>query len=95
VSTHAHRAGHLQRLRELAGEIRRANRDDDFDLATRLNEHLGRLLSESPEHLLKTRELADWRFSATGKAHGDELAADAIEELEAAALALGPSPSWH
>jgi hypothetical protein len=59
MSTLANRLGSLERIRDLVREIRRANDGDDFDLATRLNERLGK----NPEHLLKTRELADWKFS--------------------------------
>jgi hypothetical protein len=82
-------------MRDLVEQIRSANERDDHALARRLNEHLSLLLAASPEKLLKTRELADWNVSARTRHEGDALAADALEELRDAALALGPSPSWH
>ncbi|MCW2978208.1 MAG: hypothetical protein JWM06_3489 [Actinomycetia bacterium] len=76
-------------------EIRHANERDDRALAEELNERLRALLAESPERLLKTRELADWRFSAETKRESDALTEASLGELRAAALALGPTPSWH
>jgi hypothetical protein len=80
---------------DVVEQIRRANDRDDHTLARRLNEHLASLLSESPEHLLKTRELADWQFSAQKKEESDARVGAALGELRAAVLALGPGPSWH
>src|SRR4051812_30570532 len=85
----------LDRVHEIVREIRRANDRDEFSLATRLSEHLGQVLNEDPEHLLKTKELAHWKFSAAGKTHGDRLAAAALDEIRARVLELGPSASWH
>lgn len=49
------------------GEIRHANNQNDFNLVRELDEYLALALAESPEHLLKTRELADCKFSAKNK----------------------------
>jgi hypothetical protein len=95
MSSHAHRVGQLERIRDLIGAIRHANGRDDFNLARKLNEHLALALAESPEHLLKTRELADWKFTAKNKHRSDSLAEDALEEVRAQLAALGPTPAWH
>jgi len=80
---------------DVVERIRRANASHDHSLADRLNERLAQLLSESPEHLLMTRELAEWQASPDQTRDGDALAADSLDELRALILALGPGPSWH
>jgi hypothetical protein len=80
---------------EVVEQIRRANSEDDHGLAEKLDERLALLLAGSPEKLLKTRELADWDFAAHTREESDALAADALGEIRAAVLALGPSASWH
>jgi hypothetical protein len=85
----------LERLFGVVDEIRHAIGDDDHDLAEKLNERLSLLLAGSPETLLKTRELAGWDFSAHTKQETDALAADSLDEIRTAVLALGPSASWH
>jgi hypothetical protein len=95
VSSQPHHAGPLERIRDLIGEIRHANDRDDFNLARKLNEHLALALAESPEHLLKTRELADCKFNAKNKPRNESLAADSLEEMRARIAALGPTAAWH
>jgi hypothetical protein len=95
VSTHGYNLPRLGELRDLVERIRLANDHDDHRLADKLNGTLARMLAESPEHLLKTRELADWRFSAERKEEGDARVAAALAELRALILSLGPSASWH
>jgi hypothetical protein len=95
MSSHTHHAGQLERIRDLISEIRHANARADFNLARKLDEHLALALAESPEHLLKTRELADCKFSAKNKQRNERLAADALEEVRARIAALGPTPAWH
>lgn len=95
VAAREHARARLEDMVDVVERFRRANRDGDGQLANRLNEHLDRLLTESPEHLLRTRELADWRFRRDGQSHGDALARDALAELKDAILALGPRPAMH
>jgi hypothetical protein len=95
VSGHQHRLTRLEGLLDVVGQIRRANDDGDHQLAAKLDERLGELLAGTPEQLLKTRELADWQFSAHSKRETDTLASDALDEIRSAVLASGPSPSWH
>jgi hypothetical protein len=92
VSAHPHR---LERILDVVEQIRHANKQADHERAEQLNERLGIFLAGSPEKLLKTRELAGWDFSAHTKSETDALAADALDEIRTAVLALGPSPSWH
>ncbi|MGZ4425381.1 MAG: hypothetical protein ACXVZK_12015 [Gaiellaceae bacterium] len=95
MSSHPHPAGQLERIRGLISEIRHANARDDFNLARKLDEHLALPLAESPEYLLKTRELADCKFSAKNKQRNERLAADALEQVRARIAALGPTAAWH
>lgn len=85
----------LKGMLDVVEQIRRANNDGDHRLAAKLSKRLDQLLAGNPEELLKTKELADWEFSVRRKRDGDALAADALDELRSAVLALGPSPSWH
>jgi hypothetical protein len=95
VSSDQQRLTRLEGMVDVVEQIRRANNDGDHRLATRLSERLDKLLAGNPEQLLKTKELADWEFSVKRKREGDALAANALDELRSAVLALGPSPSWH
>lgn len=82
-------------MREIVERIRRASHEENHRLANKLSEHLAELLSESPEHLLRTQELADWEFSSTQQQEGDELASNALDEIRSVAVSYGPSSSWH
>jgi hypothetical protein len=95
MSAHQQKLGRLERMLDVVDQIRQANERDDHGLSEKLNERLRLLLAESPERLLKTRELAEWRFSAHTKPESDARAEAALGELRAAVLALGPTPSWH
>jgi hypothetical protein len=95
VSAHQHRLTRLESMLDVVEQIRRANNDGDHRLAMELSERLDQLLAGNPEELLKTKELADWDFSVQKKREADALAANALDELRSAVLALGPSPSWH
>jgi hypothetical protein len=95
MSADDHRATRLEDLLEVVEQIRRANAGGHHDLARTLNERLALLLSQTPERLLKTRELADWDHSPDGKLEAEALASDALDELRAELLALGPTASWH
>jgi hypothetical protein len=92
---HRHRHARLGAMHEIVERIRRANHDENHRLAGKLSEHLAELLSESPEHLLSTQELADWEFSSAQKQEGDELASNALDEIRSVAVSYGPSSSWH
>jgi hypothetical protein len=89
------RLDHLRALIDLVEQIRRANHDGDHRRVASLNERLSHALAESPEALLKTQELADWRSRGDNKDACDRLAADALDELQAVVLAHGLSPSTH
>jgi hypothetical protein len=95
LSTPSHSLPRLGELRGLVERIRLANDRDDHRLADKLNGTLARMLAESPAHLLKTRELADWRFSAERREEGDARVSAALDELRSLAFLLGPSASWH
>jgi hypothetical protein len=95
MSASAHRLTRLEDLRDVVEQIRRASGRNEHDLAGSLNERLALLLSESPEQLLKTRELADWQHVPERKHEADALAGDALDEIRSEILALGPSASWH
>ncbi|MGZ4337595.1 MAG: hypothetical protein ACXVRU_09955 [Gaiellaceae bacterium] len=89
------RLDRLHRMIDLVEQIRRASGARDHDLVARLNERLAEVLAGSPEELLRTHELADWRFTGDNAAECDRLAASARDELQAIVLAHGLSPSSH
>jgi hypothetical protein len=94
MSTDTTRLRGLERIHDVVREILRANDEDDFDHASKLDEYLRLLLAESPEDLPRTEELAATRFSAENKGHSADLAGAALEEVAGKVLSLGPSPSW-
>jgi hypothetical protein len=95
MSTDTKRLRGLERIHDVVHELRRANDGGDLDLATKLNEYLGLLLAESPEKLLRAKELAATHLSAGNKEYADKLAGDSLAEIQDKLLALAPSPSWY